>query len=97
VGERSFAGFTLLGPIGDPNDKPPGNGVLLWFEIDNIDAAIARAEAMGVEVIMPRHRNPPDGVGCPNHWEFWLRDLDGYNVVLTSPDGTADGDWKPVK
>src|SRR5580658_2954332 len=50
------------GPIGDPNDMPPGNGLLLWFEIDDIDAAIARAEALGAEVIMPRHRNPPDGV-----------------------------------
>ena len=83
------------GAIGDPNDKPPGNGVLLWFEIDDIDAAIARAEAMGVEVIMPRHRNPPDRDGGPNHWEFWLRDLDGYKVVLASPDGTADGDCQP--
>ena len=83
------------GRIGDPADKPPGNGLLLWFEIDDIDAAIARAEAMGVEVIMPRHRNPPDGDGGPNHWEFWLRDPDGYKVVLASPDGTADGNWQP--
>ena len=51
------------GPIGDPDDTPPGNGVLLWFEIDDIDAAIARADAMGVEVIKPRRRNPPDGDG----------------------------------
>ena len=54
------------GRIGDPND-PTGNGVLLWFEIDDIDAAMARAEQMGVEVILPRHRNPPDGNGGPNH------------------------------
>jgi hypothetical protein len=43
----------------------------------------------------PRHRNPPDGDGGPNHWEFWLRDLDGYKAVLASPDGTANGDWQP--
>jgi catechol 2,3-dioxygenase-like lactoylglutathione lyase family enzyme len=84
------------GRIGDPND-PTGNGVLLWFEIDDIDAAMARAEQMGVEVILPRHRNPPDGNGGPSHWEIWLRDLDGYKVVLASPDGTADGDWRPLK
>ena len=83
------------GPIGDPTDMPPGNGLLLWFEVDDIDAAIARAEAMGAEVLLPRHRNPPDGDGGPNHWEIWLRDLDGYKVVLASPDGTADGDWRP--
>lgn len=50
---------------------------------------------MGVEIILPRHRNPPDGNGDPNHWEIWLRDLDGYKVVLASPDGMADGDWQP--
>ena len=81
--------------VGDPNDLPPGNGLLLWFEVDDFDAATARAEAMGAEVIMPRHRNPPDGDGGPNHWEVWLRDLDGYKVVLASPDGTADGVWRP--
>ena len=27
--------------IGDPEIKPYGNGVLLWFEIDDFDAAVA--------------------------------------------------------
>lgn len=83
------------GRIGDPADQPPGNGVLLWFEIDDIDAAIARATELNAEVILPRHQNPPDGNGGPNHWEIWLRDPNGYKVVLASPDGTADGDWRP--
>jgi catechol 2,3-dioxygenase-like lactoylglutathione lyase family enzyme len=82
-------------PIGDPDKRPHGNGVALWFEVGDIDAAIERGQAMGVEVVMARHRNPPDGRGGPNHWEFWVRDPDGYLVVLASPDGTADGDWKP--
>jgi len=30
------------GPIGDPMAKPYGNGVLLWFEIDDFDAAKSR-------------------------------------------------------
>jgi hypothetical protein len=77
------------GPIGDPNAKPYGNGVLLWFELDDFDAAIARVAAMKVEVVQPRHRNPPSGDGGPNHWEIWLRDQDGYVVVLASPDGSA--------
>jgi catechol 2,3-dioxygenase-like lactoylglutathione lyase family enzyme len=77
------------GPIGDPRAKPYGNGVLLWFEIDDIDEAIARASALNAEVVLPRHRNPPDGNGGPNHWEIWLRDPDGYTVVLASPDGSA--------
>lgn len=83
------------GRIGDPDDKPFGNGVLLWFEVDDIDDAISRAEDLDAEIIVPRHRNPPSGDGGPNHWECWLRDPDGYKVVLASPDGTADGNWKP--
>ena len=76
------------GPIGDPA-KPLGNGVLLWFEIEDFDAAVARAAAMNANVVIPWHRNPPDGDGGPNHWEMWLRDLDGYTVVIASPYGSA--------
>lgn len=84
------------GAIGDPTAKPYGNGILLWFEIDDFDAAVVRAEEMNVDVVMPRHRNPPPPEeGGPNHWEIWLKDPNGYTVVLASPYGTADGDWKP--
>jgi catechol 2,3-dioxygenase-like lactoylglutathione lyase family enzyme len=79
------------GRIGDPTAKPYGNGVLLWFEVDDIDAALARAGELEAEIVMPRHRNPPEGDGGPNHWECWMRDLDGYTVVLASPDGSAAG------
>lgn len=83
------------GAIGDPHAKPYGNGVLLWFELEDFEAAATRAEGLKAEVVLGRHRNPPDGDGGPNHWELWLRDRDGYTVVLASPDGTADGNWKP--
>jgi len=83
------------GPIGDPNLKPYGNGVLLWFEVDDFDAAVARAAQMQVEMIHPRRRNPPSGDRGPNHWECWLLDPDGYTVVMVSPDGTAGGSWRP--
>lgn len=76
------------GPIGDPN-LPPGNGVLLWFEIDDFDAAMERVAELQAPIVMPKHRNPPDGNGGPNHWECWLRDPNGYMVVLASPDGSA--------
>jgi hypothetical protein len=69
--------------------------VLLWFEIDDFDAAVARAEEMQVEMVHPRHRNPPSGESGPNHWECWLRDPDGYTVIMASPDGTASGSWRP--
>ena len=83
------------GPIGNPADRPYGNGVLLWFEVDDFDEAVNRIRDLKAEIVLPRHRNPPDSDGGPNHWEIWLRDPDGYTVVLASPDGTADGTWKP--
>jgi catechol 2,3-dioxygenase-like lactoylglutathione lyase family enzyme len=77
------------GVIGDPADRPYGNGVLLWFETDEFDAAVARAAELEAEVVLPPHRNPPDSDNGPNHREVWLRDPDGYLVVLASPDGEA--------
>jgi catechol 2,3-dioxygenase-like lactoylglutathione lyase family enzyme len=77
------------GRIGDPADKPCGNGVLLWFEVDDFDAAVARAAEMKADIFKPRHRYPPTGGSGPNHWECWLYDPDGYAVVLASPDGSA--------
>ena len=81
------------GPIGDASSTR-GNGVLLWFEVDDFDAALNRIEKMRAEVVRPKHRNPPEGNGGPNHWEVWVRDPNGYTIVLASPDGTADGAWK---
>lgn len=77
------------GPIGDPSARPYGNGVALWFEVDDFDDAVRRAGESGAELVHPPHRNPPDGPGGPDHREIWLRDPDGYLVVLASPDGES--------
>jgi len=77
------------GGIGDPSARPYGNGVLLWFEVDDFDAAVDRSKQLDAEVVMAPHRNPPEGPGGPAHREIWLRDGDGYTVVLASPDGEA--------
>ena len=82
------------GPTGDPS-VAHGNGLLPWFEIQDLDAALTRAADLQARVVLPRHRNPPDGDGGPNHWEVWLRDPDDYTIILASPDGSADGAWKP--
>jgi catechol 2,3-dioxygenase-like lactoylglutathione lyase family enzyme len=66
------------GPLGDPA-LPHGNGVLLWFELADFDAAVERALALGVDVVRPSQLSEN------GNWEFWLRDPDGYQVVLTSP------------
>lgn len=78
------------GAVGDPSSRPYGNGVLLWFEADDFEAAVERAGQLGAEVLVPAHRNPPEGEpGGPAHRELWVRDLDGYTVVLASPDDEA--------
>jgi catechol 2,3-dioxygenase-like lactoylglutathione lyase family enzyme len=78
------------GAIGDPDARPYGNGVLLWFEVDDFDAAVTRVGELGAPVVLAPHRNPPEGeTGGPAHREVWLRDPDGYTVVLSSPDGEA--------
>ena len=61
---------------------PPGHGVLLWFEVDDFGSAVARARGLGAEIILEPHINP-----APRHREIWLRDPDGYVVVIASPDG----------
>ena len=53
-------------PIGNRAGKPYGNGVLLWFEVDDSDALMQRAAEVGVEIVLPRHRKPPYG-GGPSH------------------------------
>jgi catechol 2,3-dioxygenase-like lactoylglutathione lyase family enzyme len=77
------------GAIGDPA-LPRGNGVLLWFELEDFDGAVRRSRELRATVVLDVHRNPPDGQpGGPAHRELWIRDLDGYTVVVASPDGEA--------
>lgn len=71
------------GHLGD-RTKPVGNGVMLWFEVDDFDAAVARARELGARVILDVHVNPN-----AEHRELWIADPDGYTVVLASPDGEA--------
>jgi catechol 2,3-dioxygenase-like lactoylglutathione lyase family enzyme len=63
---------------------PHGHGVVLWFKVDNFDAAVERARRLGAEIIEEPHINP-----APKHREIWFRDLNGYVVVVASPDGES--------
>lgn len=78
------------GRIGE-SDREVGNGVLLWFgDVSDFDGVVARAEDLRAPVVRPPHRNPPEGEGNgPGHREIWLKDPDGYTVVVASPDGEA--------
>ncbi len=67
------------GPLA-AGDVPLGNGVLLWFEVADFDAAAQRARRMPAQVERDVHVNPN-----AKHQELWLRDPDGYLVVLAGP------------
>lgn len=66
--------------MGDPDSRPYGNGVLLWFQTDDFDGAVARARAANAAVLEGPLVNPN-----ANHREIWLRDPDGYVVVIAGP------------
>jgi predicted enzyme related to lactoylglutathione lyase len=78
------------GLIGDPHSAV-GNGVLLWFgDVADFDGVVARAERLDAEIVRTPHRNPPEAQGNgPAHREIWIKDPDGYTVVIASPDGEA--------
>ena len=68
--------------LGDEHSRPWGNGALVWFCVEDFDGALARARELGAEILEDRHPNPG-----AHHEEIWLRDPDGYVVVLASlPD-----------
>jgi len=68
--------------MGDPGSKPYGNGVLLWFQTEGFDGVVERAKALGAEILEPPKVNP-----SANHREIWLRDPDGYVVVIAGRYG----------
>lgn len=61
-----------------PDDATPGNGLLLFFRIDDFDAALPRARALGRLEEEP-HVNPATAT-----MEFSLRDPDGYYVSISA-------------
>jgi catechol 2,3-dioxygenase-like lactoylglutathione lyase family enzyme len=67
------------GRLADP-DQPLGNGVLLWFEVADFEATVERVRATGARVLKDVHANPN-----ARHQEIWVRDPDGYTVVLAGP------------
>ncbi len=67
--------------LGDP-EALKGNGALLWFEIDDFTEAVARANSMSAEILDGPLVNPN-----AQHRELWVRDPDGYTVVLATKYG----------
>jgi len=66
-------------PLTSPRDAKPGNGLLLFFRVDNFDVALARGRALVSRLEEEPHGNPNTGT-----MEFSLRDLDGYYVTISA-------------
>ena len=68
-----------------PDEATPGNGLLLFFRVDDFDMALKRARGLVTRFEEEPHVNPNTRTE-----EFSLRDPDGYYVTissLTSPKG----------
>lgn len=57
-----------------------GNGMSLWFETIEFDAAVVRARSSGGHILFGPEYNPN-----AHHHELALNDPDGYVVVINSP------------
>jgi catechol 2,3-dioxygenase-like lactoylglutathione lyase family enzyme len=72
---------SLMSPAGGT----PGNGLLLFFRVDDFDNALRRARAL-----VPRLEEDPHVNPNTRTQEFSLRDPDGYYVTISAlPGATA--------
>jgi predicted enzyme related to lactoylglutathione lyase len=60
------------------DEGPPGNGLLLFFRLDDFEIALNRARALVGRLEEEPHVNPNTGTR-----EFSLRDPDGYYVTMS--------------
>jgi catechol 2,3-dioxygenase-like lactoylglutathione lyase family enzyme len=66
-----------------PNHSEPGNGILLFFRVDDFEDALPRARALVAALEEEPNVNPNTGTK-----EFALRDPDGYCVMVSAFDAT---------
>jgi hypothetical protein len=62
-----------------PDQAQPGNGLLLFFRVDDFDETLLRARALVDEFEEEPHLSPNTRTR-----EFALRDLDGYYVMVSA-------------
>jgi catechol 2,3-dioxygenase-like lactoylglutathione lyase family enzyme len=63
----------------NPDEARAGNGLLLFFRVDDFDTALKRARALVTRFEEQPHVNPNTQT-----MEFSLRDPDGYYVTISS-------------
>jgi len=64
-----------------PRGATPGNGLLLFFRVDNFNRALPRARMLAAQLDEEPHVNSNTGTA-----EFSLRDPDGYYVTISALD-----------
>lgn len=62
-----------------PDRATPGNGLLLFFRVDDFEATLARARTLVASLDEEPSLNPNTGT-----LEFALRDPDGYYVMVSA-------------
>ena len=62
-----------------PDEGPPGNGLLLFFRVDDFNMTLERARALVTRLEEEPHVNPNTRTR-----EFSLRDPDGYYVTISA-------------
>lgn len=65
--------------LSTPATPTPGNGLLLFFRVDDFDVALPRARTLVRTLEVEPQMNPATGTR-----EFALRDPDGYYVMISS-------------
>ena len=61
------------------DEASPGNGLLLFFRIDDYDMALTRARTLVDRFVEESHVNPNTQT-----YEFSIRDPDGYYVTISA-------------
>src|SRR5690606_31757863 len=68
-------------PLTSPARAQPGNGLILFFRVDDFDEAMASARARTDRFEEEPHVNPDTGTR-----KFAVRDQDGYYVMISALD-----------
>jgi catechol 2,3-dioxygenase-like lactoylglutathione lyase family enzyme len=65
--------------LASPDHAQPGNGLLLFFRVDDFDQTLLRARKLVAKFDEEPNLNPSTGTS-----EFALRDPDGYYVMISA-------------
>jgi catechol 2,3-dioxygenase-like lactoylglutathione lyase family enzyme len=75
-----------------PDEAPPGNGLLLFFRVDDFNTALKRARALVTRLEEEPRVNPNTQTR-----EFSLRDPDGYYVTISALSAHRPARRRPNK